>query len=55
MADVPGVRRTADDTQPEYNHPAYRSSIKRAPTHPLILQPHTLSEVTGPVYGYDKI
>lgn len=55
MADVPGVRRTADGTQPAYYHPAYRSSIKRSPTRPLILLPHTLSEVTGPVFGYDKI
>ncbi len=55
MADVPGVRRPADGTQPKYLHPAYRSSIKRAPTRPLILAPHTMSEVTGPIFGYDKI
>ncbi|HEX8732381.1 MAG TPA: protocatechuate 3,4-dioxygenase subunit beta [Ktedonobacterales bacterium] len=55
MADVPGVRRPTEGTQPEYYHPAYRSSIKRSPTRPLILLPHTLSEVTGPVFGYDKI
>jgi protocatechuate 3,4-dioxygenase beta subunit len=35
--------------------PAYRSSIKRAPAKPLILAPHTLSELTGPVYGHEIV
>lgn len=55
MADVPGYRRLFPGTQPEYAFPAYASSIKRAPSHPLILAPHTLSEVTGPVFGDDAI
>jgi len=38
-------------TQPQYLHPEYRSSVKRAPTQPLIILPHTLSERTGPVFG----
>ena len=42
-------------TQPEYLHPEYRSSVKRAPTRPLILLPHTLSERTGPVFGQSSI
>ncbi len=36
-------------------HPAYRSTPKRAPTKPLIIMPHTLSELTGPVYGQDAV
>jgi protocatechuate 3,4-dioxygenase beta subunit len=36
-------------------HPAYRSTPKRAPTRPLIIMPHTLSELTGPVYGQDAV
>ncbi|MFI5278625.1 MAG: protocatechuate 3,4-dioxygenase subunit beta [Ktedonobacterales bacterium] len=58
MADVsglPGLRRPAAGTQPDYSYPPYASSIKRAPTQPLILLPHTLSEVTGPVFGYDAL
>jgi protocatechuate 3,4-dioxygenase beta subunit len=55
MANIPGYRLPLTGTQPEYLHPAYRSSIKRAPTRPLILLPHTLSEVTGPVFGYDTV
>ena len=55
MADVPGVRRPADGTQPEYLHPAYRSSIKRAPSKSLVFLPHTLSEITGPIFGHDRV
>jgi protocatechuate 3,4-dioxygenase beta subunit len=32
--------------------PAYGSTLKRAPSRPLILLPHTLSETTGPVFGH---
>lgn len=40
---------------PSRLHPAYRSTPKRAPTKPLIIMPHTLSELTGPVYGQDAV
>jgi protocatechuate 3,4-dioxygenase beta subunit len=53
--DIPGYRRPAPGTQPEYLYPPYASTQKRAPTRPLILLPHTLSEVTGPVFGYDAV
>ncbi|MEZ5890557.1 MAG: protocatechuate 3,4-dioxygenase subunit beta [Xanthobacteraceae bacterium] len=36
-------------------YPGYRSTAKRSPTKPLIIIPHTLSEVTGPVYGQDAV
>lgn len=55
MADPVGYKRPASGTQPSYLHPAYRSSVGRAPGKPLVLLPHTLSEVTGPVYGHDRI
>lgn len=32
--------------------PAYGSTLKRAPSKPLILLPHTLSETAGPVFGH---
>jgi protocatechuate 3,4-dioxygenase beta subunit len=32
--------------------PDYRSTLKRAPSQPPILLPHTLSELTGPVFGH---
>jgi len=36
-------------------HPDYKSTVKRAPTRPLVPMPHTHSELTGPVYGHDGI
>ena len=52
---VRGYRRPAPGTQPEYLYPEYRSTTRRAPTQPLVLLPHTLSEITGPVYGHQDI
>jgi protocatechuate 3,4-dioxygenase beta subunit len=53
--DVVGYRRNQPGTQPAYLHPAYASSVKRSPTRKLVLVPHTLTEVTGPVYGHDRV
>ncbi|HSB19632.1 MAG TPA: protocatechuate 3,4-dioxygenase subunit beta [Anaeromyxobacteraceae bacterium] len=38
-------------TQPPYLYPPYVASQRRAPTRPLVLLPHTLTEVTGPLFG----
>ncbi len=54
MAAIPGYRRFDPGTQPDHLHPPYRSSIKRAPSKPLVYLPHTLSEVTGPVLGAES-
>ena len=40
---------------PPLVYPDYKSTVLRAPKHPLILMPHTLSELTGPVYGHNDI
>jgi protocatechuate 3,4-dioxygenase beta subunit len=42
-------------TQPKYLHPAYVSSIKRAPTRPLIRIPQTKSEITGPTFIPEEV
>ncbi len=55
MADVAGYRRPPTGTQPDYLYPPYASTQKRAPTRPLVLLPPTLSETTGPVFGYDAV
>ena len=55
MTSVTGYRRPYFATQPAYLYPGYRSTVKRAPTQPLVFLPHTLSEVTGPVFGYDDV
>jgi protocatechuate 3,4-dioxygenase beta subunit len=43
------------DTHPPLDHPAYRSTALRAPHQPLVLLPHRLSEVTGPVLGTERL
>ena len=54
MNPVP-YRRPYWNTQPEYLFPKYASTVKRAPSQPLVVLPHTLSEVTAPVFGHDEI
>ena len=39
-------------SQPDYFYPPYASSVLRAPSQPLVVLPHTLSERTGPVFGH---
>ena len=51
MTAIAGYRRCAPGTQPDHLHLPYVSSLKRAPSQPLVYLPHTLSEVTGPVLG----
>lgn len=48
-------RRPLPDTQPEYLFPRYASTVKRAPLQPLVVLPHTLSEVTGPIFGHEDV
>ena len=55
MHDPRRYRKFAAGAQPEYLHPAYASSVKRAPTKPLILLPHTKTETTGPVFGHSLV
>ena len=40
---------------PPHLYPGYKSTVKRSPQRPLVLLPHTLSELTGPVYGHDAV
>ena len=40
---------------PARSYPDYKSTVKRSPTKPLVMMPHTLSELTGPVYGQDAV
>jgi protocatechuate 3,4-dioxygenase beta subunit len=55
MPDIAGYRRPWFGTQPDYLFPPYTSTTLRAPREPLVLLPHTLSEVTGPLFGFDAI
>ncbi|MGB0035953.1 MAG: protocatechuate 3,4-dioxygenase subunit beta [Candidatus Acidiferrales bacterium] len=52
---IAGYRRPQHGTQPKHLHPPYKSSVMRAPTKPLIYLPHTLTEVTGPLFGKERV
>src|ERR1044071_3256741 len=41
--------------QPPMPYEPYQPTLKRSPSQPLIYLPHTLSEITGPVYGHGEI
>jgi protocatechuate 3,4-dioxygenase, beta subunit len=55
MSNFRAYRRADAGTQPNHLHPPYVSSIKRAPSKPLVYLPHTLSEVTGPSFDSSAI
>jgi protocatechuate 3,4-dioxygenase beta subunit len=52
---VTGYRREPAESRPPLDYPGYGSTRLRAPTRPPILLPHSLSEITGPVYGHDGV
>lgn len=48
-------RRHAPGDQPPYLYQPYGSTVRRAPSQPLIFLPHTLSEVSGPIFRPERI
>jgi protocatechuate 3,4-dioxygenase, beta subunit len=42
-------------SQPPLLYEPYVASIRRAPLRPLIVLPPTLSEITGPLFGHEKM
>jgi protocatechuate 3,4-dioxygenase, beta subunit len=48
-------QRLEPGTQPNYLYEPYRATRRRAPSKRLIVLPHTLSEVTGPLFGHEDI
>jgi protocatechuate 3,4-dioxygenase, beta subunit len=54
-ATLAGYRTYDRDTQPEYHYPPYASTVKRSPSQPLVPLQASLSEITGPVFGFDRI
>jgi protocatechuate 3,4-dioxygenase beta subunit len=55
MSDFASFRLPAIGSQPDYLTPAYTSTVKRSPTQSLILLPQSLSEITGPVFGHERL
>jgi protocatechuate 3,4-dioxygenase beta subunit len=43
------------DAHPPYLWPAYVGTQLRSPKRPLVILPHTLSELSGPVYGHESV
>ncbi len=54
-SEVAGYRREDKGLHPPYLYPDYEGTRVRAPEKPLIILPHTLSEITGPAYGHEKV
>ncbi|HRD74719.1 MAG TPA: protocatechuate 3,4-dioxygenase subunit beta [Hyphomicrobiaceae bacterium] len=40
---------------PPFKYPAYKGTIDRAPTRPLVIIPQTMTELTGPMYGHESV
>jgi protocatechuate 3,4-dioxygenase, beta subunit len=51
---LPGYERPRD-VHPPLDSPGYRSTGTRAPRQPLVLLPHRLTEVTGPLLGAERV
>jgi len=45
----------AGNSSPPYLYPDYVATRLRAPRRPLVILPHTLSELTGPAFGEDAV
>ncbi|HEV3039793.1 MAG TPA: protocatechuate 3,4-dioxygenase subunit beta [Candidatus Angelobacter sp.] len=55
MTNVRPYHRHQPSSQPSSLYEPYRATVRRAPAKPLVFLPHTLSEITGPVYGHSII
>jgi protocatechuate 3,4-dioxygenase beta subunit len=55
MPDHPRIAARDWSSQPSYLHPAYKSTVLRAPTRPLVPLADSLAELTQPVYGHEDI
>jgi len=51
---VPGYERPSG-VHPPMDFAEYRSTALRAPHRPLVLLPHRLTEVTGPLLGAERV
>ena len=52
---LPSYERPAAGLHPPLDFEGYRSTALRHPKRPLVLLPHRLTEVTGPLLGDDLI
>jgi protocatechuate 3,4-dioxygenase beta subunit len=54
-ATLAGYRQADRDTQPDYLYPPYASTVKRSPSQPLLPIQASLSEITGPIFGWERL
>src|SRR6476620_12028333 len=47
--------RDSATVHPPSLFPYYKSTLKRAPKRPLMILPHTETELTGPAYGHEVV
>jgi protocatechuate 3,4-dioxygenase, beta subunit len=52
---LPEYTRPEPGNHPPLDSPGYKSTALRHPKQPLVLLPHRLTEVTGPLLGDDRI
>jgi protocatechuate 3,4-dioxygenase beta subunit len=52
---VPGYRPDDPGAQPALLFPAYRATVLRAPSRPLAPLPQSLTELTGPLLGHERV
>ena len=52
---LPRYRREHAAVDPPLDYPDYRSTALRHPKNPLVLLPHMLTEVTGPLLGEGRL
>lgn len=52
---LPAYRREPVEGQPPLDTPTYASTRLRHPTKPLVVLPQRLTEVTGPLFGEDRV
>lgn len=55
MTKIQGYRPRDWGSHPPYLYEGYGSSVRRAPREPLIPLNHTLSEITGPIFGHEAV
>jgi protocatechuate 3,4-dioxygenase beta subunit len=52
---TPGFRRDDPGTHPSLNDEGYRSTRLRHPQQPLVYLPHTVTEISGPQLGLERV
>ena len=55
MSDPRPYRPDPGDVHPPLDWPDYRSTAQRAPAAPRLVLPQTLTEITGPLFGENRI